>query len=100
MEFPKVAADTHWWRANAFEVENEADVIDAWRERVLNRYEKMATDLEPERKEWLKGVPKALRNMMRRVHGPLIKAITQEMGFEDSTFNGCLQRGFPVLGKW
>ena len=58
MEFPKVAADTHWWKAIAFEVENDADEIDAWRERVLNRYEKMVVDLEPGRKEWLRGSPK------------------------------------------
>ena len=37
--------------------------------------------------------------MMRRVHGTLIKAITEEMAFEDSTFNERLQKGFPVVGQ-
>ena len=59
----------------------------------------MAVQLEPERKEWLKRVAKDLRIMMKRLHGPLMKAITEDMGFEESTFGECLQRGFPVAGQ-
>ena len=35
---------------------------------------------------------------MNKVHGPLIKVISEDMGFEDSTFMECLQKGFPVAG--
>ena len=58
MAFPKLAADAHWWKAIAFEVETDAAEIDDWRESVLMRYEKMVADLEPERKKLLRGSPK------------------------------------------
>ena len=98
MGFPEVEADKHWWDAIAFELETDSDEVDAWREKALERYAALAAQLEPDRRRWLKGVPKDFRNMMRNVHGPLINIATEEMTFEDTTFNGRRQKGFPVVG--
>ena len=81
MGFPVVKADFHWWRAIAFETSTERKDIGSWRSLVMKRYRGLALKFGPERKKWFKKVPKPLRKMMARVHGPLIRMITEDMAF-------------------
>ena len=72
MEFPKVQADQHWWNAIEFETQSTLAELDKWRQAMLDKYTKKAAELEFARVEWLKGVPRPLKTMMKNVHGPLI----------------------------
>ena len=74
MGFPEIEADRHWWKAIAFEIGTEIVEIDAWRQSTLERYAKLAVELEPERKQCLKWVPKDIRKNDEKSPWPVDKS--------------------------
>ena len=82
-----------------FECLSSVEEIQEFREQQLKQIMYFAVQLEHERSLWVQGAPPALHDLVRRIHGPLLRCLANMAGIEADDFVNDLQQGFPLVGQ-
>ena len=82
-----------------FEIKTSPEEIDRYRSSKIDWIFERAAALENERVRWVDDCPDDIRQIVSRIHGPLVRELCYEIGFKDLDLVKHLQCGFPYVGR-
>ena len=97
-QFEAILVDDDLQAAVVFECSELPESIDYQRSAVMEFWKAHALALAPDRLVWVRAAPKPIRQLVDKLHGPLIADLCAAIQFEDQELVHDLQQGFPYAG--
>jgi len=87
-------------RATLFELKSSVQDIDAYRQKVVDKWIAQAEKLQARREEMLADTDPSIRELVAKLHLPLIEWLVQEIVYEDPLLLQRCTHGFPFVGDF